>query len=161
MAPDRGAEPVLAGGAGRADGREDAAAGGVQLLVARAGRAERELLDAVAPEARVRVAVDEPGDRAEAAPVELDDVAVERGRSRHPADGDDRVAVAEDVRVVEPLDVAERAPRSGAPRAGRRRQLLEVADEQARRRAARAHSRPAAGIGGSRPCSAAAATASS
>ena len=70
------------GGPRRRDGREDAAAGGVQLLVARAGRAQRELLDAVAGERRVRVAVDEARDGAEAAAVELLDLAVERPRSR-------------------------------------------------------------------------------
>ena len=69
-------------GARRADGREDAAACCVQLLVARAAGAQRELADAVTAERRMRVAVDEPGHRAQPGAVELLDVAVERRRSR-------------------------------------------------------------------------------
>src|SRR5205814_192145 len=62
-------EPGFARGAGRLDGREDATARGVQLLVARAGRAQVELGHAIATEACVRVAVDEPRHRAKAATV--------------------------------------------------------------------------------------------
>ena len=47
----------------RGDRREDAAAGGVQLLVGRTSGTERELVDPVTREARVGVAVDEPGKR--------------------------------------------------------------------------------------------------
>ena len=68
MPLDRLEEPAPAGGPRRPDGREDAAARGVQLLVARTARAQRELLDAVAAERRMRVAVDEPRDRAAAVP---------------------------------------------------------------------------------------------
>src|SRR5205823_8368143 len=64
-------EPGFARGAGRLDGREDATARSVQLLVARAGRAQVELGHAIAAEACVRVAVDEPRHRAKAATVEL------------------------------------------------------------------------------------------
>ena len=88
----------------------------MQLLVARAAGAQRELVDAVAAERRVRVAVDEPRDRAEPAAVDLVDVAVERRQVAHPPHRLDRVAVAEDVRVLEHLDLAERGPRSGASR---------------------------------------------
>src|SRR5438128_841650 len=57
----RRAEAVLAGFSGRPEGGEDPAAGRMQLLVARAPGAERELVDAVAREAGMRVAVDEAG----------------------------------------------------------------------------------------------------
>src|SRR5262249_8446074 len=50
---------------------EDSAAGRVQLLVARATCAQRELLDAIAAERRVRVAVDETRHGAAASTVEL------------------------------------------------------------------------------------------
>ena len=59
-------ERLLAGLAGCPDCREDPAAGRVELLVARPARAQRELVDAVAREARMGVAVDEPGDGGEA-----------------------------------------------------------------------------------------------
>ena len=65
VALDGLAQPLLPRLARRAHGREDPAAGRVQLLVARAAGAKRELLDAVAAERRMRVAVDEAGDRAE------------------------------------------------------------------------------------------------
>src|SRR5206468_10357040 len=55
----------------------------MQLLVGCAGRPERELVDAVAGEARVRVTVDESRDRAAAAAVEFVHVAVERGQVAH------------------------------------------------------------------------------
>ena len=87
---DAVAQAVLAERARRADGREDAAARGVQLLVARAGGAKRELLDPVAAQRRMRVTVDEARDRAEAATVELLDVAVERRQVAHPPDRLDR-----------------------------------------------------------------------
>ena len=102
----------------------------MQLLVARAAGAQRELLDAVAAERRVRVAVDEPRDRAQPAPVDLDDVAVERRQVAHAPHRLDRVAGAEDVRVLEHLDVAERGAAQRRLTAGRRRQLRQVADEQ-------------------------------
>ena len=91
----------------------------MQLLVARAAGAERELVHAVAAERGMRVAVDEARDRAQPAAVELDDVAVERRQVAHPPDGLDRVAVAEDERVLEHLDVAERrSAQRGARPAG-------------------------------------------
>ena len=82
----------------------------MQLLVARATRTERELVDAVAAESRVRMAVDETGDRAPPAAVELDDIALEPREVAHPPHRFDRVAGAEHVRVLEDLDRAE--PRS-------------------------------------------------
>ena len=77
MPLDSDAQSVGVQRARRPDGREDAAACRVQLLVARAARAQGELLDAVAAERGMRVAVDEPRQRAETAAVELLDVAVE------------------------------------------------------------------------------------
>ena len=131
----------------------------MQLLVARTRGAQRELLDAVAREARVRVAVDEAGDRTVPASVELDDVAVERGQILHSTDGRDQAVLAEHVGVVEPVDVRERASAQRRIMAGGRDELLEVADQQARR-AGNAHAVPAPPIGASKPCSAAAAAAS-
>jgi hypothetical protein len=69
---------VGAGLACGANARHDPAAGGVQLLVARARGAQRELPDAVAREARMRVAVHEAGDGAQTPAVELLDVAEPR-----------------------------------------------------------------------------------
>ncbi len=79
----------------------------MQFLVARAGRAARELLDAVAAERRVRVAVDEARDGAQAAAVELFDVTIERGQVRHRAHSLDRLAVAEHVRPLDELPLAQ------------------------------------------------------
>ena len=98
----------------RSDGRQDAAARRVQLLVARASGAERELLDPVAAEAGVGVAVDQPGQRAAPPSVDLDEVALERLQVAHAADGRDRVAVDEHVRVLQQLDLSERAARAAA-----------------------------------------------
>ncbi len=75
VALERHAQPLVAGLARRADRREDPAAGRVELLVRRPAGAERELLHAIAGEARMRVAVDEPGDGGHSAPVELLDLS--------------------------------------------------------------------------------------
>ncbi len=115
----------------RPDGREDPAAGGVQLLVARAPGAERELVDAVAAERRVRVAVDEARDGAEPAPVELLQLAAERRQVAHPPDRLDAVAGAEDEGVLDHLDVGELPPAARESPGGGRRDLREVANEQA------------------------------
>ena len=104
---DGGAQSRLPLRARRAHGGEDAAAGRVQLLVRRAARAQRELLDPVAAEGDVGVAVDEAGDRAAAPSVHLDDVAVERLQVAHTADGRDRVVLTQDVRVPDHVDLAE------------------------------------------------------
>ena len=81
----------------------------MQLLVARPGCAERELLDAVAQEARVRMAVDQAGNCAQPAAVDLHDVAVEWWQLAHPADGGHRRALAEDECVFEQVHVGQRA----------------------------------------------------
>src|SRR4051812_19240336 len=72
-----GDELSLAALARRANGGQDPATRRVQLLVARATGAQRELLDAVAEKGRVGVAVDQARDRAEARAVELLDLVVE------------------------------------------------------------------------------------
>ena len=82
MTLERGRELVPGRRASRTNRREDPAAARVELLVRRSRAPERELLDAVAGEARVRVAVDEPGDRRQSAPVDLLDVAGERSAAR-------------------------------------------------------------------------------
>jgi hypothetical protein len=150
----------LARSTGRADGREDPAARGVQLLVRRAGRTERELLDTVAREARVRVAVDEAGDRAATAPVDLDDVAVQRSEVGHAAHGDDVLVVAEDERMLEDVDRREVGASQRRGPTCRSDELLEVADQESPRRAIRHPLPERPGIGGSSPCSAAASAAS-
>src|SRR4029079_10480882 len=61
----------FSGRAGGTDGREDATACGVELLVRGTARAQRDLVDAVAAEARVRVAVDEARNGREPAAVDL------------------------------------------------------------------------------------------
>ena len=154
--PDGCSETVLARGSSRLDGRQDSASGGVQLLVARSTGAKLELTDAIPCEAHVRVAVDEPRDRAETAAVELLDVAVERAEVPHATDLGDARAVAEDERVLEDVDLAEGGPTQRRGRARGADDLREVAQQQPRRLAVRAHSVPAGGIGGtSPPCPAA------
>ncbi len=161
MALHGGAETVLSHGARGPNGREDPAAGGVKLLVARAPGAQRELLDAVAAEGHVRVAVDEAGDRAAPAAVELLDIASDRLELTHSSDGDDRLAFAQHVGVLEHFDVAEGTTAAGRAPGSRRRELREVADEQPRRRGRRLAHSGCRTIGSCRPCSAAASSASS
>jgi len=134
---DRGAQSVLACPACRPDGREDAAAAGVQLFVAGAAGAERELVDAVAAEGRVRVAVDEARDRAEPAAVHLDDLARDGGEVAHAPHRLDRLAAAEHVRVLDQLDLAERGPAQRRDTSRRCRELREIADQQPRGHASR------------------------
>ena len=121
----------------RSDRRQDAAARRMQLLVARASGAESELLDPVAAEAGVGVAVDQPGQRAAAPSVDLDEVALEWLQVAHAADGRDRVAVDEHVRLLQQLDLSERASAQWRCPAGRADELREIADEQPRHAALR------------------------
>jgi hypothetical protein len=102
----------------------------VQLLIARASGTERELIDTVAPERRVRVAIDETRDRAQPAAVELDELAVEGREIAHPAHSLDRLSVAEDEGVFEYRDVAEGRAAQGRTGSGRRGQLRQIANEQ-------------------------------
>ena len=99
-------EPGRAGRTRRTDGGEDPSAARMELLVRGTARAERELVDAIAREARVRVTVDEARDRRQPATVDLVDVAVERSEVAHPTDCLDPPAFAEHVGVVGHGDVA-------------------------------------------------------
>ena len=109
MPAHRLTQAILARGARRTHRREDAAAGRVQLLVARPAGAQRELLDAVAAETRVGVTIHEPRNRAEPAPVELVDLADEPREVAHPPNRLDRRAVAQDIGVFEHVHLAEGA----------------------------------------------------
>ena len=106
----------------------------MQRLVARTGRPKFEFVDAVARETGVRVAVDESGDGAEAASVQLLDLALGLAQARaklsHRAERGDASVFAQDVRVADDLDIRERrAPERCLAAAGCRK-LGEIADEQ-------------------------------
>ncbi len=150
---DGGPEGVRPRVARRAHGRADAATRRMELLIGRAACAQRELLDAVAREARVRVAVDEARNRASPSAVDLVDLAVQRSEVAHRPDRDDAPVVSEHEGVLDHRHLAERgaAQRSTAP--CRRCELREIADEKA------AHA--SASIGRSRPPARAASSASS
>src|SRR5581483_4714111 len=140
------------GSARGADRGEDPTAGGVQLLVARPRRAPRELVDPVAGEAGVRMAVDEPRDGGSTPAVELDDLVAERPEVSHPADGCDGVAVAEEVGILDDLDLGQRRASKRSPTTRGRDELRQVADEQPGRPPCRAdHSRETGGTGSSSP----------
>src|SRR5207248_655904 len=106
---DRGRKRLLSRRTRRMNGRHDPSPRGVELLVRRPRRAQRELLHAVTGEARMRVTVDEPRDRTATAAVDLLDLSVEPWQITHTADGLDRRAHAEDVRVLDHVHLAERA----------------------------------------------------
>ncbi len=141
---ERAAQTVLAGSTSRTDRREDAASGRVELLVGRATRTQRELLDAVSGEAGVRMAIHESRNGTESAAVELLESTVERRELIHRADPGDAPFLAEHERVLDHVDLAERtaAERSGDPRGARN--LGEVTDQEAswRRRRRRHASAP-------------------
>jgi hypothetical protein len=101
----------------------------VELLVGRACSPERELLDPVAAERGMRVAVDESRNRAEPATVDLEDVAVHRLEVSHAPDGGDRLALAQDVRVLDDVDRAEVGAAERRPSTRGRHELRERADE--------------------------------
>ena len=154
--------PCLARGA---NGREDPAPRCVELLVAGTCGAQRKLRDAIAREARVRVAVDEPRNRTQPATVDLLDFPAQRREVAHCPNGGDTALLAEDVRALDDVDGTEvGSPERRWPRS-RRRNLREVADEERPRtlRRRRSHaSAPAAGSEGrSSPWRRAADTASS
>jgi hypothetical protein len=132
----------------------------MQLLVAGAGRAQGELLDAVAREARVRMTVHQARHGAKAAAVELLDLAVERLQLTHAPDSLDLRVTAEHVRVLDEVDIAERGPAERRPHPTRSRELGEVPDEQAANAARRAHPCAEGGSGATSPCVSAAAAAS-
>ncbi len=130
---ERGGETFLARVARRANGREDATAACMQLLVRRSARAQRELLDAIAREARVRVAVDEARDRRATAAVDLHHVAVDRPEVAHASRRRDAPGVAEHVAVARHVDRTQRlaTQRRAAPRG--RRDLREISNQELRR----------------------------
>ena len=125
----------------------------MELLVRGAGGTERELLDPVTGEARMRMAVDETRDRAAPTPVDLLHVAVERLEVAHAPDRHDPRRLAEDERVLDHRDLAEQRTPQRRCVAGRRHELPDVADEEA------AHA--PGSMGRSSSCSRAAAIASS
>src|SRR5205823_6632222 len=127
-------ERARAGRARRAHGREDAAARGMELLVRRTASSQRELVDAVAREARVRVTVDEARYRDERTAVELLDIAVERPEVAHPPDCGDAPLLAEHVRIADDVHASERVASQRRTAAGRTRDLREIADQEATRR---------------------------
>ena len=153
MARDGFAQRVLPGGARRGDRGQDAAAGRVQLLVGRSRGAQRELLDAVACKARVRVAVDEARDGTAPRRVELLDVAGERAELAHAPHLHDLRSLHEDVRTLDDHHFPQQRSAQRRGVAGRRHELRDVADEEA------AHA--PGSIGRSMSCSRAAAIASS
>ena len=132
----------------------------MELLVRRAGRALCELLYPVTRKARVRVAVDEPRNRAEAAAVDLLDLSSEGRQVTHTADSLDRLTRTEDVRILDHVHLAERAAAQRRRSARGTCNLGEVADEEAALAARGAHSRSRCGIGASSPCDSAAVSAS-
>ena len=102
----------------------------MQLLIAGAARTQRELVDTVAAERGMGMAVDEARDRAKPTAVDLEDLVVERRQRAHPSHGVDRLAVAEDERVLEDRDVAERRAAERSAQARRCGELRDVAQEQ-------------------------------
>ena len=121
----------LVGSARRPHRREDAAAGRVKLLVRRSACPERELVDPIATEARVCVAVDEARDGAEPATVDLPQIGGKiGGKIGHPPDASTRPSRH---RTYAPSTTRTSRSASAAQRpshAGRRRDLGEVANEQ-------------------------------
>src|SRR5919198_1352407 len=97
-----------AGGADCPHRRENAAARSRELLVTGTAGPQLELVHPIAREARMRVTVDQPRQRAEASPVELLDLTVERLELSHAAEGGDSPVLAEDVRILEHVDSSKR-----------------------------------------------------
>ena len=134
MADSRSSQRLLSRRPCCTDCREDAASRCVELLVRGTTGAQRELVDAVAAEARVRVAVDEAGDGREPAAVDLLEIGVS-GRARdggqiaHCSDRLDLPVSAEDERVLDHPHVAK-ARATKRPTASRRGDLREVTDKE-------------------------------
>src|SRR5215213_6277906 len=98
----------------------------MKLFVGRATRAEVELVHPVSGEARVRMAIDEPRDRAETAGVELRDVLAELRHIGHRPDLDDPPLLAENVRVSGDAHLPESWPAQGSFASPRRDGLRQV-----------------------------------
>ena len=133
----------------------------MQLLVARAAGAQRELVHAVTREARMGMAVDEARDRAQAACVELIDLALDLREITHPSDAGNGSVLAEDIGILDHVDLPQVRAAQRTVATGRSRDLNEIADQQAARPAVTTHSSDARGcIGTSSPCCSAVAIAS-
>ena len=135
MAGDGGGQRRLGGRTRRPDRREDPSARRVELLVGRAGRSERELADPIAREAGVRVAIDEPWDGREPAPVELLDVVArpvffEERQLAHRSDRGDAAVLAQDEAVGDHVDVPQPRPTRRRAAHGWRRDLGEVVNQK-------------------------------
>src|SRR5204863_261694 len=78
-----------------------------------------------------RVAVDEPWDGAEPAPVELDDVALQAAELAHGADARDEAVLAQDERLLDRLDASEVRAAERRALTCRGGELREVADQEA------------------------------
>jgi hypothetical protein len=115
MPVDDSRQLFLARSAGRPHGGQDAPAGGMELFVGGAARSQLELGNAIACEARVRVAVDEARHRGAATRVELHDVGWELvgAKLRHGADRGNPPTVAEDVGALDDPNVAQRSSPQG------------------------------------------------
>src|SRR5919201_3222619 len=107
MTLERFGQAGLARFAHRPNGREDPASRRVELLVGDAARAQVEFLRPVAGEARVRVAIDESGDRRAPATVQLFDVVVETTQFSHGADARHPTVLAENVSVIDDRQLSE------------------------------------------------------
>ncbi len=133
VARDPRAQLVRAERSGRAHRREDAATRRVQLFVACTPGPKGELVDPVAAERRVGMAVDEARDRAEPTPVELLELTVEPRQVAHAPDRLDPVSRTEDERIVDDVDGAERGASAGRGALGGRCELRQVAHQEPRR----------------------------
>jgi hypothetical protein len=157
--PHRLSQTVFPGRSCGADRGEDPTAARVQLLVGRTRGSKRKLLDAVAREARVRVAIDETGNRAATASVDHVDLRVRDLELAHAADGLDPSLRAEHVRVLDHLDVRQPTQRRLVSCA-RRRELLEVANQEPALAGDLVRHSPLGGAGSSSPWASAASSAS-
>jgi hypothetical protein len=108
----------------------------MELLVGRSGGAHCEFVDAVARETGVGVAVDETRDRCETTGVELLDLAVERAEVAHPPGRRDSPVLAEDVPVLEDVNLTEGTAAERSVAAGRSDEPGEIADKEAAHRVA-------------------------
>jgi hypothetical protein len=133
VAGDRLRETPLACGASRLDGGENPAPGCVQLLVGGSGGTPGELVDTVARETGMRMAVDEPRNGGQAAAVQLVDVPVEPAELVHAPDSSHAAVLAEHVCVhlrVERTHLPGAAQGRFRPRRGH--DLREIADQKLR-----------------------------
>ena len=77
----------------------------------------------------MRVAVDEPRDRRQAAAVHLEHVVRDVFEVGHPPACDNRAVLAEQERILDDLDFAELLAAQRCLPAGGRRELCQVSDE--------------------------------